>query len=64
MVRGVRYQAADGWRAVHALLTVGADGRFSRLRQLAHLPPPIRTSPPIDVLWFRLVRQTGDPEGW
>src|SRR6266508_5432836 len=63
VVRGVRYQAADGWHAVHAMLTVGADGRFSRLRQLAHLPPPIRTSPPIDVLWFRLVRQPGDPDG-
>src|SRR5207302_10431487 len=35
VVRGVRYQAADGWHEVQALLTVGSDGRFSRLRQLS-----------------------------
>src|SRR5205085_1035326 len=29
VVRGVRYQAADGWHEVRAALTVGADGRFS-----------------------------------
>jgi 2-polyprenyl-6-methoxyphenol hydroxylase-like FAD-dependent oxidoreductase len=62
-VRGVRYQAADGWHEVRALLTVGADGRFSRLRQLSNLPPPVKTSPPIDILWFRLSKQAGDPEG-
>jgi 2-polyprenyl-6-methoxyphenol hydroxylase-like FAD-dependent oxidoreductase len=33
-VRGVRYRAADGWHEVRASLTVGADGRFSRLRKL------------------------------
>lgn len=63
VVRGVRYQAADGWHEVRALLTVGADGRFSRLRQLSGLPAPIKTSPPIDILWFRLSKQAGDPEG-
>jgi 2-polyprenyl-6-methoxyphenol hydroxylase-like FAD-dependent oxidoreductase len=63
VVRGVRYQAADGWHEVRALLTVGADGRFSRLRQLSKLPPPIKTSTPIDILWFRLSKQAGDPEG-
>jgi 2-polyprenyl-6-methoxyphenol hydroxylase-like FAD-dependent oxidoreductase len=63
MVRGVRYQAADGWHEVRALLTVGADGRFSRLRQLSGLPAPKKTSPPIDVLWFRLPKLPGDPEG-
>src|SRR5258708_6990109 len=63
VVRGVRYQAADGWHEVRALLTVGADGRFSRLRQLSKLPAPIKTSPPIDILWFRLSKQAGDPEG-
>jgi 2-polyprenyl-6-methoxyphenol hydroxylase-like FAD-dependent oxidoreductase len=62
-VGGVRYQAADGWHELRALLTVGADGRFSRLRQLSHLPAPIKTSPPIDILWFRLPKQQGDPEG-
>src|SRR6266851_1781592 len=53
MVRGVRYQTDDGVHELRALLTVGADGRFSRVR---HLPgiDPVRTSPPMDVLWFRL----------
>jgi 2-polyprenyl-6-methoxyphenol hydroxylase-like FAD-dependent oxidoreductase len=63
VVRGVRYQATDGWHEVQALLTVGADGRFSRLRHLSRLPAPIKTSPPIDILWFRLPKQPGDPEG-
>ncbi|MGH2588649.1 MAG: FAD-dependent oxidoreductase [Dehalococcoidia bacterium] len=62
IVRGVRYRAPDGWHEVRALLTVGADGRFSRLRQLAGIQP-ITTSQPIDVLWFRLPRHAGDPEG-
>ncbi len=45
------------------MLTVGADGRFSRLRQLAGLPPAVKTSAPMDILWFRLSRQDRDPEG-
>jgi 2-polyprenyl-6-methoxyphenol hydroxylase-like FAD-dependent oxidoreductase len=61
VVRGVRYRADDGWHEVRALLTVAADGRFSRLRHLAGLRP-VKTSPPMDVLWFRLPRRPGDPE--
>ena len=53
MVRGVRYQTDDGVHELRALLTVGADGRFSRVRHLAGIEP-VRTSPPMDVLWFRL----------
>ena len=53
IVHGVRYQSKDGVHEVPALLTVGADGRFSRVRQLAGIEP-VRTSPPMDVLWFRL----------
>ena len=53
VVRGVQYQADDGVHEVRALLTVGADGRFSRVRHLAGIDP-VRTSPPMDVLWFRL----------
>ncbi|HEX6288532.1 MAG TPA: FAD-dependent oxidoreductase [Herpetosiphonaceae bacterium] len=60
-VRGVRYQTDDGWHEVRALLTVGADGRFSRIRRLSGLQA-IKTSPPMDVLWFRIPRQPGDPE--
>src|SRR5262249_36743056 len=41
-------------------LTVGADGRFSKLRKLAGFEP-IRSAPPMDVVWLRLPRQPGDP---
>jgi 2-polyprenyl-6-methoxyphenol hydroxylase-like FAD-dependent oxidoreductase len=40
---------------------VGADGRFSRLRQLSQLPARIKTSLPLDILWFRLPKEPGDP---
>lgn len=60
VVRGVRYRGQDGWYEVQAVLTVGADGRFSRLRKLAGFEP-IKTSPPMDVLWFRLSRKESDP---
>lgn len=60
-VRGVRYTAEDGWHEVRALLTVGADGRFSRIRRLAEFEP-LTTSPPMDVVWFRLPREPADSE--
>lgn len=59
-VRGVRYRGPDGWHEVRALVTVGCDGRFSRLRRLGGFTP-IATSPPMDVLWFRLPREASDP---
>ena len=62
IVRGVRFRGHAGWQEVRALLTVGADGRFSRIRRLAGFEP-IRTSPPMDVLWFRLPRRPDDPPG-
>ena len=61
-VRGVRYRGKDGWHEVRATLTVGADGRSSRLRKLGDFES-IRTSPPMDVLWFRMPREPSDPEG-
>jgi 2-polyprenyl-6-methoxyphenol hydroxylase-like FAD-dependent oxidoreductase len=61
-VRGVRYRGHDGWHEVRALLTVGTDGRFSRLRKLAGFEP-IASSPPMDVLWLRLSRKPDDPHG-
>jgi 2-polyprenyl-6-methoxyphenol hydroxylase-like FAD-dependent oxidoreductase len=61
-IRGVRYRAHDGWHEVRALLTVGTDGRFSRLRKLAGFEP-IASSPPMDVLWLRLSRRPDDPHG-
>ncbi|MDQ3794084.1 MAG: FAD-dependent oxidoreductase [Actinomycetota bacterium] len=62
VVRGVRYEGEDGWREVRAVLIVGADGRGSRVRRLAGFEP-VKTSPPMDVLWFKLPREEGDPEG-
>jgi 2-polyprenyl-6-methoxyphenol hydroxylase-like FAD-dependent oxidoreductase len=58
-VRGVRYLADNGAHELRALLTVGADGRFSRVRHLAGIEP-VRTSPPMDVLWFRLPHLADD----
>src|SRR5439155_22305620 len=48
------------WHEVRATLTVGADGRFSRVRLLLGIEP-VATSPPMDVLWFRLPRLPEDP---
>jgi 2-polyprenyl-6-methoxyphenol hydroxylase-like FAD-dependent oxidoreductase len=62
VVRGVRYEGEGGWREVRAVLTVGADGRGSRVRRLAGFEP-VKTSPPMDVLWFKLPRRPDDPEG-
>src|SRR6266571_6284107 len=59
---GVRYRGHDGWHQVRALLVVGTDGRFSRLRKLAGFEP-IASSPPMDVLWLRLSRKPADPHG-
>ena len=55
VVTGVRYRDAAGEHDLPALLTVGADGRSSRTRTAAGLPG-VETSPPMDVLWFRLPR--------
>src|SRR5437763_13193027 len=61
-VRGVRYREHDGWHEVRAVLTVGTDGRFSRMRKLAGFKP-IASSPSMDVLWLRLSRKPDDPHG-
>ncbi|MCF2147557.1 FAD-dependent oxidoreductase [Desmonostoc muscorum LEGE 12446] len=62
VIQGVRYRGGGGWHEVRAILTVGADGRHSRLRHLGEFES-IETSPPMDILWFRLPRQPEDPEG-
>ncbi len=59
VVHGIRFQGHDGRYELRATLVVGADGRFSRLRKLAGFEP-VKTSPPIDILWFRLPRQDND----
>ena len=61
-VRGVRYIGSE-WQKmeVRALLTIGADGRFSRVRHLADFEP-IKQAPPMDVLWIRLPRDTSSAD--
>ncbi len=61
-VRGVRYRGQGGWHEVRAQVTIGADGRHSRLRELAGLEA-VPTSAPMDVLWFRLPHKPDDGEG-
>ena len=60
VISGVRFLGLDGRHEVRATLTVGADGRFSRIRHLLGIEP-VATSPPMDVLWFRLPRLSEDP---
>ena len=61
VVRGVSYRSSEGLCEVRAPLTVGCDGRFSRLRKCAGLEP-VSQSAPMDVLWFRLPRRPEDHE--
>jgi len=60
VVRGVRYRDADGEHDADAYLTVGCDGRGSVTRSAAGLRLR-ETSPPMDVLWFRISRRSTDP---
>jgi 2-polyprenyl-6-methoxyphenol hydroxylase-like FAD-dependent oxidoreductase len=62
VVRGLRYRSDDGQHEVRATLTVGADGRSSRVQRLAGLEA-VKTAPPMDIIWFRLPREPSDPEG-
>src|SRR3954469_14940872 len=60
-VAGVRARTPDGPLEVRADLVVGADGRHSVVRERAGLE--IRDlGAPMDVLWFRLPREPGDPD--
>lgn len=59
-VIGLRAQSSRGAFDIHASLTIGADGRHSVLREQAGLiVEPLGA--PMDVLWFALARQEGDP---
>jgi 2-polyprenyl-6-methoxyphenol hydroxylase-like FAD-dependent oxidoreductase len=60
-VVGVEASTPQGPLALRAELVVGCDGRTSVVRQVAGLTVRDLGSP-IDVLWFRLSRQPGDPE--
>ena len=61
-VRGVRYGGEYGLHEVKAKLTVGTDGRFSRLRKLAGLQHSMAGGSSMDVFWFNLPRLPDDPE--
>jgi 2-polyprenyl-6-methoxyphenol hydroxylase-like FAD-dependent oxidoreductase len=58
---GVKFRTATGDDEIRADLTIGADGRTSRVREAAHLPLT-ETSPPMDVLWFRMTRRPTDSQ--
>ncbi|MBD2664856.1 hypothetical protein B6N60_04130 [Richelia sinica FACHB-800] len=62
VVQGVRYRGQGGWHEIRSTLTVAADGRHSKLRQLMGAES-IETSAPMDVLWFRLPRYPNDVAG-
>ena len=58
---GVRANTPDGPVEIPASLTVGCDGRHAISRVAADLPL-LDYGVSIDVLWFRIARQPGDPE--
>jgi 2-polyprenyl-6-methoxyphenol hydroxylase-like FAD-dependent oxidoreductase len=60
-VVGLHATTSDGPLEVRADLVVGTDGRHSVVRALAGLEVH-ELGAPMDVLWFRLSRQPGDPE--
>jgi 2-polyprenyl-6-methoxyphenol hydroxylase-like FAD-dependent oxidoreductase len=58
-IRGVGYAAGDESTDLRATLTVGCDGRFSRVRKLAGLESTPQSAR-MEVLWFRLPRHALD----
>ncbi len=60
-VRGVRYQDSGGSHELRADLTVGCDGRFSKVRQLGGFELH-KLSLGQDILWFSLPRKASDPK--
>ena len=61
-VVGVTAETAEGPLQVRARLTVGADGRHSTVRAAAGLTAR-DIGAPIDVLWFRIPRQSKGADG-
>ncbi len=60
-VAGVRAITADGPVDVRANLTVGADGRHSRIRDKSGLKS-FNLGAPMDVLWMKLSHRSEDPK--
>jgi 2-polyprenyl-6-methoxyphenol hydroxylase-like FAD-dependent oxidoreductase len=61
IVRGVSAESPDGRIEIRARLVIGADGRQSRVRDLAGLKVH-DLGAPIDVLWFSLPRAGGSED--
>ncbi len=59
-IAGVRAKTPEGEIEIRALLSVGADGRRSTVRERAGLRV-IDLGAPMDVLWMRLSRKQSDP---
>jgi 2-polyprenyl-6-methoxyphenol hydroxylase-like FAD-dependent oxidoreductase len=60
-VTGVRAKTKDGELAISADLVVGTDGRHSTIRTAAGFEVE-DFGAPMDVVWMRLSKETGDPE--
>lgn len=60
-ITGLRAKTDSGEMEIRADLIVAADGRTSLLRETAGLEVE-ELGAPIDVLWFRISRQSDDPE--
>jgi 2-polyprenyl-6-methoxyphenol hydroxylase-like FAD-dependent oxidoreductase len=60
-VTGVRAMTPDGPMEVRAPLTIGADGRSSRVRECAGLRVR-ELGAPMDVLWMRISRRPSDTD--
>lgn len=61
VVAGVRAKTPQGMLEISAPLTIGADGRHSRVREQAGLEV-INIGAPMDVMWMRISRRPSDPE--
>ena len=61
VVRGVSCHGADGTRVVRAKVVVGADGRYSKVRQLAAIDAGRTDVFRQDVLWFKLPAHGAPP---
>lgn len=59
-VTGCRVQTPDGLLDIRAEITIGADGRHSKVRARANLPVE-DLGAPMDVLWMRISRRVSDP---
>jgi len=60
-INGVMATTNSGTITIHAGLVIGADGRDSLVRKKGGLKI-VSKAVPIDVLWFKLSKQNGDPD--